>query len=391
MRGFALSLLTRYPFLAFAPGSPQRIAQDDPFWRARRDKYTAAAANGYHPENALPFYGFLAQEYMISDRWYSSHPGPTFPNRFFYLSGHLGTNADGEPQRDNDTSSLRLLRSRTIQDALTERSVSWKMYESDPDVCMLRMFARYAFDQTNIRPVEEFYTDARAGKLPSVTFLEPQYHLGAGTNDDHPPADMALGQTFVRGVYEALTANAAAWNKTLFIITYDEHGGLHDHHVPDLADRYVQPGRPTVEVGYGVRVPAFIVSPWVPGGATTRRTTQAVFDHTSILKTIVNRFCPNDPAIMSDRMAFANDLFPLLTLATPRAASNFAAFNSGPGQSIGPLQPAIAQRNSVKPPPVRSIIDEARAQSAPLARGRQLFGDHTDWHQYMSRLALMLR
>ena len=247
-----------------------------------------------------------------------SHPGPTFPNRFYYLSGHLATDASGEPQRDNGTSSLRLLRSRTIQDALTERGISWKMYESGPDVCMLRMFARYAFDDTNIRPIEEFFASAKAGALPSVSFIEPNYHLGKKTDDDHPPTDMAAGQKFVQSVYAALTSNAVAWEKTLFIVTYDEHGGLHDHHVPDLADRYIAPGRLQIDIGYGVRVPAFIISPWVPAGVTTRRITQNVFDHTSILKTIVNRFMPTDPAIMSDRMAFANDLFPLLTLEKPR-------------------------------------------------------------------------
>ena len=383
MRGFALSFLEKYPFMAFEPNSPQRKAQDDPYWYAARSKYGLGAIMAYHTQQTLPVYAMLAKEYMICDRWHASHPGPTFPNRFYYLSGHLATDASGEPQRDNSTDSLRLLRSRTIQDALTERGISWKMYESGPDVCMLRMYARYAFDDTNVRPIEEFFASARAGTLPSVSFLEPNYHLGKNTDDDHPPTDMAAGQKFVQSIYAALTADAAAWAKTLFIVTYDEHGGLHDHHLPDLADRYAAPGRPPIDIGYGVRVPAFIISPSVPAGVTTRKIApDAVFDHTSILKTIVNRFMPNDPAIMSDRMAFANDLFPLLTLDKPRppVAIAMPADVSTAARTAGEIRAAA-----------RAMIAEARENNAPLHRGSNFFGSNVDWHEYMTHLALMLR
>ena len=257
------------------------------------------------------------------------------------------------------------------------------MYESGPDVCMLRMYARYAFDDTNIRPIEEFLASARAGTLPSVSFIEPNYHIGKNTDDDHPPTDMAAGQHFVLTIFAALTANAAAWANTLFIVTYDEHGGLHDHHVPDLADRYLAPGKPPIDIGYGVRVPAFIISPWVPAGVTTRKIApDVVFDHTSILKTIVNRFAPNDPAILSDRMAFANDLFPLLTLDKPRPPTLVAMPPDAP-TSI----PTAGETRAA----ARAMIAEAREQNAPLRRGRNSFGSNVDWHEYMTRLALMLR
>ncbi|HEY6925511.1 MAG TPA: alkaline phosphatase family protein [Steroidobacteraceae bacterium] len=383
MRGFALSFLEKYPFMAFEPDSPQRKAQDDPYWYAARAKYGTGAIMGYHTPQTLPFYALLANQYMVCDRWYAAHPGPTFPNRFYYLSGHLGADASGEPQRDNGADSLRLLRSRTFQDALTERNISWKMYESGPDVCMLRMYARYAFDDTNIRPIEEFLAAAKTGTLPSVSFIEPNYHISKKTDDDHPPSDMAGGQNFVRTLYAALTANPTAWAKTLFILTYDEHGGLHDHHVPDLADRYLVPGKPPIDIGYGVRVPAFIISPWVPAGVTTRKIApDAVFDHTSILKTIVNRFAPNDPIILSDRMAFANDLFPLLTLDQPRSATPVA---------MPPDAPTTIPTSEQMRAAARAMVAEARDQHAPLLRGRELFGSNVDWHQFMTRLALMLR
>nr|MBA2645470.1 hypothetical protein [Pyrinomonadaceae bacterium] len=55
---------------------------------------------------------------------------------------------------------------------------------------------------------------------------------------------------------------------------------------------------------YGVRVPAFVISPWVERG----KATDVVFDHTSILKTIIRRFLSARPPDMGERVAAANDL-----------------------------------------------------------------------------------
>ena len=167
-------------------------------------------------------------------------------------------------------------------------------------------------------------------------------------NDDHPVADMRNGQVFLKGIYDTLRSNPALWRKTLLIITYDEHGGFYDHVVPPIADlrdvRQIGSADPgtggsvgTVAGGvlagvagatisrrsaatefsdalragqaavaaegaaraglvpasrldcltpYGVRVPTFLVSPWVPPG----KGPDIVLDHCSILKTILARF-----------------------------------------------------------------------------------------------------
>ena len=356
MRGFGLAFLQDYPFLAFAPDAPQRIAQDDPYWYPQRKNFGLDAIMGYHNQLNLPYYSTLVREFMVCDRWYSSHPGPTFPNRFMYLSGHLAHDAFAEPMQDNDISSLRLLREHTIADALTERAVDWKLYESPPDVAMLRMYTRYAFDDTNIRPISEFYTAARAGQLPSVTFLEPNFHVGVNTNDDHPPCDMHNGQTLIQNVYEALTANTAAWNKTLFLICYDEHGGLHDHVYPDIADHVQATGQPAIETRYGVRIPALVISPWIPKGSSSH----TIFDHTSILKTIMMRFSPNDPAIMSDRMSWANDFLSLLTLTVPRDLNLENGLNQlDPGHDTpAPVKPGPAIPTHVQPIPATLLTEK---------------------------------
>jgi phospholipase C len=120
------------------------------------------------------------------------------------------------------------------------------------------------------------------------------------------------------------------WEKTLLIVFYDEHGGFFDHVPPPEA-----PDDDSENFGnYGVRVPAMIVSPWVP----PRIVSKTVFDHTSIIKSILLRFCAGDlerrdrrerlstwlksghPRYMGTRVANANDVGELLTNDQPRPA-----------------------------------------------------------------------
>jgi Phosphoesterase family len=120
------------------------------------------------------------------------------------------------------------------------------------------------------------------------------------------------------------------WDKTLLIITYDEHGGFHNHVPPPPAED----DNPAVFGLYGIRVPAIIVSPLVGRGSVST----TLFDHTSIIKTIFLRFCPaalekrhgvvawldrlipGRPRYAGERVATANDLSSLLTETTLRPA-----------------------------------------------------------------------
>ncbi len=75
----------------------------------------------------------------------------------------------------------------------------------------------------------DFQAAAAAGTLPAYTFLEPSWD--ASGNSQHPNYNVALGEQFIHDVYYALR-NGPAWNQTLLIITYDEHGGCYDHVPP---------------------------------------------------------------------------------------------------------------------------------------------------------------
>jgi phospholipase C len=136
----------------------------------------------------------------------------------------------------------------------------------------------------------KFLKHCEQGELPPVSFIDPNWRdiPDGPPNDDHPPeADIGDGQRLVAQVYEALrTGGNNLFERTLFLITYDEHGGFYDHVLPPPAPDYLPQDHASLKT-YGVRVPALVVSPWVPKGSVSH----ALFDHTAILKTILLRFC----------------------------------------------------------------------------------------------------
>jgi phospholipase C len=267
---------------------------------------------GYLTGNEVPVYDFLARQYCVCDHWHCSVPGATWPNRMFALAGTSGGETD-IPQ----TVLEGLWGKRTFFNELDARNVSWRWYSSDPS--LLRAFDsnyrtddrtdRFAyFDQRSERQPRNFLTDARDGLLPSVSWIDPNFFdLGASkkileflddgmpANDDHPPHDVMLGQTFIHLVYQALR-NSRNWESSLMIIVYDEHGGFYDHvEVPEP---------------YGPRVPALLVSPWVEPG----RPCHALLDHCSIIKTILRRFADSDAIErMGPRVYRAGDVWHMLT------------------------------------------------------------------------------
>jgi phospholipase C len=233
---------------------------------------------GYYTDSDLAMHAFLAENYAYCQRYFSSHPGPTLPNRMFSLGGDVQYDRVGEAILDNSNAdNFTLSRALNIFDLLTRKNISWRVYESFPSVTMLRFFARYAADDTNIigigldKPGQlgQLERDIASGDVKSVTFIDPALH-SAPENDDHPVADMLSGQVFIKRIYDALRSNQPLWLKTLLIITYDEHGGFYDHVIPPVVDALSMPGgtgfKKDMTIPYGLRVPTFVVSPWVSAG-----------------------------------------------------------------------------------------------------------------------------
>ncbi len=364
----------------FVDNFTPRVPQPDPSKPKPWDSIMPEDVLGYYVGDDLPFTKFLADNYAYCERFFSSHPGPTMPNRMYWLSGDVQYDRTGEAILDNNNGdNFALSRATTIFDLLTRKGIGWRVYESPPSVAMLRMFARYATDNTNIVPFSRLQQDVAQGNLPAVTAIEPAMHH-APENDDHPPADMYYGQLFLKCVYDTLRSNSALWQKTMLIITYDEHGGFYDHVIPPIADVRTRPmvltdGGPsglepftasTLVTNYGVRVPTFVVSPWTPAG----KGPDIVLDHCSILKTILARFCGQTRPFVSDRV---------------NASQTFDAYLSeqAPRMNV-PASPALAALQfRIAPGRHRSIETE------PVSRKKMLSGD-VEFHDLSGMVARML-
>jgi phospholipase C len=324
-----------WPTTVFFPGPPndyesvQRAINGghmDGFVRSQADAYGDDAAGrvmAYHTGAAVPQFDALARDFAIGHRWFASHPGPTFPNRFYELTGRPNLDARGFWEFENSHPMLPVF-TPTIFDyldgAVDPRSgapYTWRYFEHA--YCMLRFFEGYTFDHKNVvgmdDPVDGFFACAQSGQLPNVSFIDPHFlDYPPDSNCDEPPSDIAAGQDLVQRIVEAVVASPA-WNRTLLFIVYDEHGGFYDHVPPPPAPR-VSPELPIDNLG--VRVPAFVISPWVAAGSVFGHDAETAsdhrprdnfhFDHTSILKTIVRRFLNRTPPYMGTRFAAAHDL-----------------------------------------------------------------------------------
>lgn len=285
---------------------------------------------GYYNAGDLPIYDHLAREFAVCDRWFASVPGATWPNRLYAMTG----GADGSHDNRKPVPFYDRVAFTRYLDAV-EPAASWRWYSFDP--ALLRMvdeeYRPFGHDE-NFAPFDKrspferknFLDDAREGRLPSVAWIDPNFvdfnvFLGPpGSNDDHPPSDVMAGQELVLRLYEALR-QSPQWSKTMLVITYDEHGGFYDHVPPPEA----LDDDPAFR-RYGPRVPALVVSPFVEPEAVAATDVdgtpvKTVFDHASIIKTILVRFCQQpDGRIpnMGKRVTEANHLGGLLTRADPR-------------------------------------------------------------------------
>jgi phospholipase C len=269
----------------------------DHIGRAHVRLQPADAMRAFRPDQ-LPVLNALAREYAVCDHWFSSLPGPTWPNRLFV---HAASSAG----LDDSPSSLRtaaaLVRGYefehgTIYDRLLAAKLEWHVVEGDalPQSLTIAGMVEHAvagrfigMDDFRRRLHEPGFDDA-------YVFIEPSYGhvLDDGSNfkcgnSMHPLDDVTRGERLVKDVYEAIRSSPV-WPRSLLVVTFDEHGGFYDHVAPPPA---VAPGDTWGEGNnkhgfqfdrLGVRVPAIVVGPHVPRGAIDH----TVYDHTSLLATV---------------------------------------------------------------------------------------------------------
>jgi phospholipase C len=268
----------------------------------------ASQIMGIYTPAMLPVLSGLARGYAVCDQWFSSAPTETMPNRAF-----VGA-ATSQGHMNDSTHSFT---APSIFGLLTKNRLGWSIYGYDkPPKTRLDFSDISNAPKAHFGVFNDFKAAAAAGTLPPYTFLEPSWESTG--NSQHPNYDVALGEQLIHDVYYALR-NGRAWNQTLLIVTYDEHGGCYDH-VPPPANA-TPPDTSVGEYGFdfkrfGVRVPTVLVSPLVAQGTVFRVASGATpLDHTSILKTVEARW--GLPALTA-RDAAAVDVGGVLTLTLPR-------------------------------------------------------------------------
>ncbi len=281
----------------------------------RNDGFVRSAsgpvAMGYWSDADLPFYYAMAGTFPVADRYFSSLLGQTFPNRRYLLAatsfGQVGDTVPGPRTYPPNG---------TIMDRLDTHGIAWRNYFSDlPTTGLFPLLV--AANPAKVVPVADFFADARGGRLPAFSIVDPHYGgLGVGTSggtSQESPQDIAAGEAFSAQVVKAVMAGPG-WPKTMLVHTYDEHGGYFDHVPPPRA---VAPDSIAPEVPgdqrfdgfsrYGFRVPCVVVSAYARPGHVSH----VVHDHTSILKLVETKW--NLPAL-TYRDANAADLLDLVDL-----------------------------------------------------------------------------
>lgn len=269
---------------------------------------TANSIMGVFAPTMLPVLSGLAKGFAVCDYWFGSVPTETLPNRAFVNAGTSQGHMDDKTKKYTCPSIFGLL---------SKNEITWSIHGYDaPPLTRLDFTDTTDADDSHFGEFTDFQKAAASGALPAYTFLEPSW--GSSGNSQHPNYNVALGEKLIHDVYYAVR-NGPAWNQTLLIITYDEHGGCYDHVSPPI--NAVPPDNSVGEYGFdfkrfGPRVPTVLVSPLISAGTVFRVAVNSMpFDHTSILKTIETRW--NLPSLTA-RDAAAIDVGDVLTLAAPR-------------------------------------------------------------------------
>ena len=317
----------------------------------------------YHPAQ-LPILNTLAREFAVCDQWFSSLPGPTWPNRFFLLAATSG-GLDGSPSKLDVVTSTTVegyrFQNGNVFDLLDANCIPWRIFEGDefPVAFAMKGMNLNAL-QGRFKDFDDFSSEVnKPGFSEKFIFIEPKYgahkydvtgpgDYACGTSM-HPLDDVTRGERLIKTVYETIR-NSPHWENSLLIITFDEHGGFFDHVRPGPA---VPPGD-LVTSGYvqnhfqfdqlGVRVPALVISPYTKKGVVDHTT----YDHTSMLATVERLF---GMGALTERDKAASDLLGLLPLARPRTDA-----------------PASLPPVAVNPDPLRCDEDEDTVDALLLKR-----------------------
>jgi phospholipase C len=279
----------------------------------------------------------LAQEFAVCDQWYASIPGPTWPNRLFAM-GATSSGLDDTPSQKHILEweildGLKMVKGNFFQH-LHKHKLKYRLYHDSANEFAVAPAAPFyeagGFSMVSalqdvflwdLHSFREFEKDLHHNYPYQYTFIEPNY--GDSVDDtykhgssQHPEDWIYGGEGVLAATYNAIR-NSPLWDKSMLIVTYDEHGGFYDHVAPPPA----KPPGDNPNFGYsinhfdfsnyGIRVPAVVISPLIAKGTVDHN----LYDHTSMLKTVEDIWnLPN----LTQRDLHAVGLTSLLTETTPR-------------------------------------------------------------------------
>lgn len=308
------------------PPGPGRVANMQGFIKSYATQGTGINAShaimSYFPPERLPVLTKLATEYAVFNGWFSPIPGPTICNRAF---AHYGTSFGNVDMNFFYIQDPIL----SIYERMANANHSAKIYYYDQQSSTMEIVNLLKNQPQIFGSYSQFVGDCNGNTLPEYSFIEPCYkdHPGPGdgeilASDQHPDHNVREGERFIANTYNAIRTNQAIWETTAMLIVYDEHGGIYDHVVPPAcqSDGYSAPadktgtGEPFNFDRLGVRVPAILVSPYVPRGTVVPGTEDPnglIFEHACIPGTVTNFFLKNCDQRTSREKNSKNFLTPL--------------------------------------------------------------------------------
>jgi phospholipase C len=252
---------------------------------------------GYHTGREIPNYWAYARTFVLQDHMFESDASWSLPSHLYLVSGwsaKCSRKGDpmscvaavdgpvappGEPQ--NRTGAIPDYAWTDLTYLLYTHHVSWRYYiakGNQPDCADNQMFCapvpqdsktrgiwnplpwfdtvRQDHQVANVAPLQDFYRAARTGRLPAVSWITP-----AQAVSDHPPALVTSGQAYVTGLINTIM-RSPAWGSTAIFLAWDDWGGFYDHVKPPTVDGQ----------GYGLRVPALVISPYARRGYIDHQT-----------------------------------------------------------------------------------------------------------------------
>ncbi len=376
----------------------------------------AAAATPYdlgalvmdlHRPESVPVLSRLAREFAIATRWFCSVPGETWPNRNFV---HAATSDHAVMNEFGAYTDPTIFERLEAGDALVPPDRRrWRIYHDGPAQVMA---FRKLWGPRRIRhwdPISAFAQHVADGDLAAYSFIEPNHstpvvrRLNPLSSSQHPGnnrvevayfpdaspedgADFLRAEQLIAGLYETLRAHPAIFERTLFVITHDENGGLWDSVETPSA---VPPGDPMTKgflrsvIGWfdrrddapdappsfafdrlGGRVPAVLISPWIERAHLDARPR----DHASVPRTLRELFVSSAPPL-TDREQSSAPFWSVVSREEPRRGDDLPSLDD----LVHPVQPTDAESGEDTTP--LNAADQFTQVLVALAR---FVGDNLD-------------